>query len=287
MNRIVNKKKFSENVFLMEIESPYIARNCKAGNFVIVKAGKKGERVPLTIAKSDSEKGTITLVIQRVGLSSIKLTDLEIGDKVTDIAGPLGHATEIKKYGTVLAAGGGVGAAPLLPIIKAMKETGNRVLTVIAGRSKEFIILEAEIRKYSDELLIMSDDGSYGLKGLVTEGMETLIKREHIDFAVNIGPTIMMKFASLLTKKYEIPTIASLNTMMVDGTGMCGACRVTVGGETKFVCVDGPEFNAHKVDFDEMIMRLKAFKTQEQIAVKNHTCRAEKRLNETIVKSES
>lgn len=283
MNRIVRKEKFSENVFLIEIESPYISKNCKAGHFVIVKHGQKGERVPLTIASSNQQLGTISLVIQRVGVSSQKLTALEVGDEITDIAGPLGHPTQIEKYGTVLASGGGVGVAPLLPIIKALKAAGNRVLTVISGRKKELIILEEEVRKYSDEVVIMTDDGSYGRKGLVTDGMEALIKSNTIDFAVNIGPTIMMKFASLLTQKYDISTIVSLNTMMVDGTGMCGACRVSVGGETKFVCVDGPEFDAHKVDYDEMMMRLKGFKTQEDIAIKNHICKAEKKLLSTKV----
>lgn len=278
MNKIIAKEHFSENVVQMELEAPYIAKNCKAGHFVIVKVGKMGERVPLTISRSDKEKGTITIVIQKVGLSSKKLTDLNVGDYVTDVAGPLGHPTEIKNYGTVLASGGGLGVAPLLPIVKALKEAGNRVLSVIAGRSKELVILEEEIRKYSDEVIIMTDDGSYGQKGLVTEGMEKFILENKVNFAVNIGPAIMMKFASLLTKKYEIPTIASLNTIMVDGTGMCGACRVTVGGETKFVCVDGPEFDAHKVDFDEMMLRLRSFRKEEIVAEKDHVCKAEKKL---------
>ncbi len=280
MNKIISKQHFSENVIQIEVEAPYIARNCKAGHFVIVKIGEKGERVPLTISSSDKEKGTVTLVVQIVGLSSKMLCELEEGDFITDIAGPLGHATEVEKYGTVLAASGGVGTAPLLPIVKALKESGNRVVTVIAGRTKELVILEDEIRKYSDEVIVMTDDGSYGEKGLVTQGMEKFISNEKIDFAVTIGPAIMMKFAALTTQKHKIPTIASLNAMMVDGTGMCGACRVTIGGETKFVCVDGPEFDAHKVDYEELMLRLNSFKKSESKAVKAHECRSEKKLIE-------
>jgi NAD(P)H-flavin reductase len=199
------------------------------------------------------------LVIQAVGESTNKICALNPGDYLTDVVGPLGQATHIENYGTVVCCGGGVGVAPLLPITRAMKAAGNRVVTVLAGRSKDLIILEKEMRECSDEVIIMTDDGSYGKKGLVTNGVEEVIKREKVDRVITIGPAIMMKFVALLTKKYEIPTEASLNTIMVDGTGMCGACRVSVGGKTKFVCVDGPEFDAHQVDFDEMIMRLKAF----------------------------
>ncbi|MDD2243688.1 MAG: sulfide/dihydroorotate dehydrogenase-like FAD/NAD-binding protein [Dysgonamonadaceae bacterium] len=259
MNRIVGKEYFSEKVVKLEIEAPLIAKSRKAGHFVIVRVGKKGERVPYTIASSDKQKGTITLVIQRVGKSSEKICQLEVGDYVTDLVGPLGKATHIEKFGTVLCAGGGVGVAPMLPIIEAMKNAGNKVITVLAARTKELIILEEQVRQFSDEVIIMTDDGSYGNKGLITSGIEMVIQREKVDQCVTIGPAIMMKFVAQLTKKYNIPTIASLNTIMVDGTGMCGACRVTVGGQTKFVCVDGPEFDAHQVDFDEMLMRLKAY----------------------------
>ena len=259
MNRIVGKEYFSEKVVKLEIEAPLIAKSRKAGHFVIVRVGKKGERVPYTIASSDKQKGTITLVIQRVGKSSEKICQLEVGDYVTDLVGPLGKATHIEKFGTVLCAGGGVGVAPMLPIIEAMKSAGNKVITVLAARTKELIILEEQVRQFSDEVIIMTDDGSYGNKGLITSGIEMVIQREKVDQCVTIGPAIMMKFVAQLTKKYNIPTIASLNTIMVDGTGMCGACRVTVGGQTKFVCVDGPEFDAHQVDFDEMLMRLKAY----------------------------
>ena len=263
MNKILSKENFSENVVKLEIEAPLIAKARKAGHFVIVKVGAKGERIPLTIASADATKGTITLVVQKVGVSSSKLCDLNVGDEITDLVGPLGKATHIEKVGTVVCAGGGVGVAPLLPIVEAFKKAGNRIITVLAARTKELVILENQMRQYSDEVIIMTDDGSYGKKGLVTNGIEEVINREKVDLCVTIGPAIMMKYVSLLTKKYDIPTIASLNTIMVDGTGMCGACRITVGGKTKFVCVDGPEFDAHQVDFDEMLMRLSAYKEEE------------------------
>ena len=263
MNKIVSKEQFSEKVFKFEIEAPLIAKARKAGHFVIVRVGEKGERMPLTIAGADTRRGTITLVVQKVGLSSTRLCQLEVGDEITDVVGPLGKATHIDKFGTVVCAGGGVGVAPMLPIIQALKEAGNRVISVLAGRSKDLIILEDEVRKSSDEVIIMTDDGSYGQKGLVTEGIEQVILREKVDKCFAIGPAIMMKFCCLLTKKYDIPTDVSLNTIMVDGTGMCGACRITVGGKTKFVCVDGPEFDGHQVNFDEMLKRMDAFKKEE------------------------
>ena len=266
MNKVVSKEFFSENVVRLEIEAPRIAKARRAGHFVIVRVDEKGERIPLTISGSDVSKGTITLVIQRVGVTSRKLAELEPGDVIADLVGPLGQATDVKKVGTILACGGGVGVAPLLPIVEASKKAGNRVISIIAARSKDLIILEDQIREYSDEVIVMTDDGSYGEKGLITEGMEKVINREKVDEAVIIGPAIMMKFASEVTRKYEIPSIASLNTIMVDGTGMCGACRVTVDGKTKFVCVDGPEFDAHKVDFDEMLMRLGGYKDFEKDA---------------------
>lgn len=259
MNKIVSKEYFSDKVVKFEIEAPLIARSRKAGHFVIVRVGKKGERVPYTIAAADPQKGLITLVIQRVGKSSEKVCRLEAGDYITDMVGPLGKATHIEKFGTVVCAGGGVGVAPMLPIIEAMKNAGNRVISVLAARSKDLIILEDQVRRFSDEVLVMTDDGSYGEKGLITQGVQKIIERERVDLCVTIGPAIMMKFVSELTRNYNVPTVASLNTIMVDGTGMCGACRVTVGGKTKFVCVDGPEFDAHQVDFDEMLMRLRAY----------------------------
>jgi len=266
MNKIVDKEYFSDLVVKLVVEAPYIAKSRQAGHFVIVRVGEKGERIPLTIAEADLERGTITIIIQKVGVSSIKLCNLEIGDNIHDIVGPLGNPTHIEKVGTVLASGGGVGVAPLLPIVEAYKKAGNKVISVLAARQKDLIILEDRIRQHSDEVVIMTDDGSYGKKGLVTEGMEEVIKREKINEVVTVGPAIMMKYVALLTKKYKLPTVASLNTIMVDGTGMCGACRVSVGGKTKFVCVDGPEFNAHEVDFDEMLMRLNSYRDEENIA---------------------
>lgn len=281
MNKIISKEHFSEKVFKLVIEAPLIAKSRKAGHFVIVRVGDKGERMPLTIAEADSVKGTITLVVQKVGLSSTRLCELNEGDYITDVVGPLGKATHIENFGTVVCAGGGVGVAPMLPIVQALKAAGNKVITVLAGRSKELIILENEMRASSDEVIIMTDDGSYGKKGLVTEGIEEVIKREKVDKCFAIGPAIMMKFVCLLTKKYEIPTDVSLNTIMVDGTGMCGACRITVGGKTKFVCVDGPEFDGHQVDFDEMLKRMGAFKDIEveeihKLDPKPDTCEAVK-----------
>lgn len=261
MYKIIDKLMFSEKVAKLVVEAPLIARSRRPGHFVIVRLGEKGERIPLTIADSDPVAGTITLVIQAVGSSTKRFIALEPGDSFTDVVGPLGHATHIANFGTVVCSGGGVGIAPLLPIIKAMKEAGNRVISVLAARNKDLIILEDEVRKYSDEVIIMTDDGSAGRQGLVTAGVEEVILREQVDQVVTIGPAVMMKFVALLTKKYNVPTICSLNTIMVDGTGMCGACRVSVGGKTRFVCVDGPEFDAHRVDFDQMLMRLKAYDT--------------------------
>ena len=282
MNKIISKEQFSEKVFKFEVEAPLIARSRKAGHFVIIRVGEKGERMPLTIAGADVQRGTITLVIQKVGLSSARLCDLNVGDYITDVVGPLGQATHIENYGTVVCAGGGVGVAPMLPIIQALKAAGNRVISVLAGRNKDLIILEDEVRKSSDEVIIMTDDGSYGNKGLVTEGVEEVIKRETVNKCFAIGPAIMMKFVCLLTKKYNIPTDVSLNTIMVDGTGMCGACRITIGGKTKFVCVDGPEFDGHQVDFDEMLKRMGAFKEVEQEDMQRVTkCEATDNTDET------
>lgn len=264
MNKIISKEYFSANVVKFIVEAPLIAKARKAGHFVILKIGAKGERIPLTIADADIQNGTITLVVQKMGVSSSKLCALEAGDYITDMVGPLGKATHIENFGTVVCACGGVGTAPMMPIVAALKKAGNRVITVLAARTKDLIILEEQMRVHSDEVIIMTDDGSYGNQGLVTTGVESVIQREKVDLCVTIGPAIMMKFVSLLTKKYEVPTLASLNTIMVDGTGMCGACRVSVGGKTKFVCVDGPEFDAHLVDFDEMLMRLGGYRDIER-----------------------
>lgn len=265
MNKIVLKKQLSEKVFLFEIEAPLIAKSRKAGNFIIVRVGENGERVPLTIADASIERGTITIVVQKVGLSSTKLCNLNEGDYITDVVGPLGNPTHIENFGTVVCAGGGVGVAPMLPIIRALKAAGNRVLSVIAGRSKELVILENEVRQSSDELIIMTDDGSYGEKGVVTVGIEKFItQEEHVDKVFAIGPPIMMKFCCLMAQKYNVPVEVSLNTIMVDGTGMCGACRLSIGGKTKFVCIDGPEFDGSLVDWDEMFKRMGTFRDVER-----------------------
>ena len=247
MNKILSKERFSEKVVKLVVEAPMIAKARKPGHFVIVIPNEKGERIPLTIADADTKLGTITLVVQAIGASTAEICAKEPGEYLHDVVGPLGRATDIRNYGTVVCCGGGVGVA------------GNKVISILAARTKDLIILEDQVREHSDEVIIMTDDGSYGKKGLVTNGLEEVINREKVDLVCTIGPAIMMKFVSLLTKKYEVPTICSLNTIMVDGTGMCGACRVTVDGKMRFVCVDGPEFDAHKVDFDEMLMRLRSY----------------------------
>lgn len=270
MNRIVEKEMLSENVAKLVIEAPQIAQKQCPGQFVIVRIDDKGERIPLTIAAADREKKTITLIIQRVGTSSHKIISLNPGDVLLDVSGPLGRPTKIEKVGTVLACGGGVGIAPLYPITKAFKIAGNRVITVLGARSKDLLILEKEMAACADEQIVMTDDGSYGKKGVITVGIEEVLKKEPVNLVVTIGPAVMMKFVALLTKKYQIHTIASLNTIMVDGTGMCGACRVTVAGKTKFVCVDGPEFDAHEIDYDEMMKRLSTYKKEEQLSYESY-----------------
>lgn len=269
MYKIVSKKQFSEKVFCMEIEAPLIAKSRKPGNFVIVRVDKHSERMPLTIADANTMTGTITLVIQMVGMSSTKLCQKNVGDTIADLVGPLGNPTHIENFGTVICACGGLGAAPMLPIIRGLKAAGNRVLSVIAGRTADLVIMEDEIRESSDEVIIMTDDGSKGEKGVVTVGIEKFCQQEHIDKAFAIGPPIMMKFSCLMTQKYGISTDVSLNTIMVDGTGMCGACRLTIGGKTKFVCIDGPEFDGALVDWDEMFKRMSTFKRAEQEEMEN------------------
>jgi len=263
MNKIIRKQQFSEKVFCLEVEASLIARSCRPGNFIIVRVDNHSERVPYTIAKSDPVKGTLTMVIQEVGRSSTKLCQLNEGDEIVDIVGPLGTPSHIENYGTIICAGGGIGIAAILPILTALKQAGNRVISVLAGRTKELVIMVDDVKKYSDEVIIMTDDGSYGEKGVITVGVEKVIQREHVDKVLAIGPPIMMKFTSLLAKKYGIPNDVSLNTIMVDGTGMCGACRLTIGGKTRFVCIDGPEFDGDLVDWDEMFKRMGTFKEIE------------------------
>ena len=270
MNKILSKKFFSDNVAELVVEAPLIARSRKAGHFVIVRVDEVSERIPLTISAADIERGTITLVVQQIGVSTHKLLAKEPGECLHDIVGPLGRATHIEHYGTVVCACGGVGAAPMLPIAEALKKAGNKVITVLAARNKDLIILKDELAQWSDELIVMTDDGSMGQQGVVTVGVEQVINREQVDKCITIGPAIMMKFVALTTAKYNIPTEASLNTIMVDGTGMCGACRVTVGGKTMFVCVDGPEFDAHAVDWNEMLSRMKSYKAEETAAMEEY-----------------
>ncbi len=268
MNKIIEKEFITPDLFRMKVEAPEIARKRKAGQFIILIVDEKGERIPLTIADADSDAGWIALVVQIVGKTTKVLSQLEVGDSIRDLAGPLGKPTHIEEYGTVVVIGGGVGIAPAHPIAQAMKEGGNRVISILGGRTKELVIMEEEMKAASDTVIITTDDGSYGNKGFVTDALQKLIDGGvSINLVVAVGPPIMMKFVSKLTKKYEIETVVSLNTIMVDGTGMCGCCRVSVGGETKFVCVDGPEFDGHKVDFDEMMKRIQMYKPQEKEAM--------------------
>jgi len=282
MNKIISKRFFSENVAELVVEAPLIARSRRAGHFVIIRVDANSERVPLTIAAADKEQGTITLVVQQIGVSTHKLLALNPGDTIHDVVGPLGRATRIENYGTVVCACGGVGAAPMLPIAEALKKAGNRVITVLAARNKDLLILQDELAQWSDEVIIMTDDGSAGQQGVVTVGVEQVIQRETVNKCVTIGPAIMMKFVALTTAKYNIPTEASLNTIMVDGTGMCGACRVTVGGQTKFVCVDGPEFDAHAVDWNEMLSRMKSYRAEETEAMEKYNERSQCELNDEM-----
>lgn len=273
MNRIVRKEQFSPDVFSMEIEAPMIARERKAGQFVIVqKGGDWNERIPLTIADADPEKGTITIVFQRVGAGTYLLAELEEGDEIGNVLGPLGSPTHIEKFGKVVCVGGGIGVAPLYPIAKAMKEAGNDVSIIMGARTKELIIEEDRMRTIDPDLTIVTDDGSYGEKGVVTVPLKAMLEKGDVDLVVSIGPAIMMKFCTLTAAEFDTPIIVSLNTIMIDGTGMCGGCRVSVGGETKFVCVDGPEFDGHLVDWDNMMMRQRTYKAQE--AEEYHKCRA-------------
>ena len=273
-HKIVKKEKLSENVFRMEIEAPFVAEARKPGQFVLVAYDNdRSERIPLTIADVNLQKGTITLVFQAIGKSTIEFSQLEVGDSFDAVAGPLGNPTHIQNFGKVVCVGGGIGNAPLYPIAKAMKDAGNEVVCILGARSKEILILEDEFGKVSDEIIIVTDDGSYGRKALVTEPLEEICKEGKVDLCVAIGPAIMMKFCCDTTKKYDVPTVVSLNSIMIDGTGMCGGCRVEVGGETKFTCVDGPEFDGHLVDFDQLIKRLGSYKKYEKQAVEQHVCK--------------
>ncbi len=277
-HRIVSKRQLSEDVFTAEVEAPLVANERKPGQFVIISINSEySERIPLTIADAEPEKGTICLIWQRVGKTTAEMADLQQGDEIANVTGPLGKPTHIENFGTVVCVGGGIGNAPLLPIAKALKEAGNTIISILGARNKELLILEDEFAKISDELIITTDDGSYGRKALVTEPLEEVCRRDRKpDLVVAIGPAIMMKFCCEVTKQFDIPTQVSLNTIMVDATGMCGGCRIEYEGKPKFVCVDGPEFDGHKVDFDLMMKRLNAYKDQEQQAYeqyKKHKCK--------------
>ena len=277
-HKVLSIEQLSENVFTGWFEAPLIAEARKPGQFIIITLNNDySERIPLTIADADPEKGCIRLIWQRLGKSTAELADLKVGQIVDSIVGPLGQPTHIENFGTVVCVGGGIGNAPLLPIARGLKEAGNKVISILGARTKDLIILEDEFKELSDELVIVTDDGSYGRKALVTEPLKEYCQQSpKPDMAVAIGPAVMMKFCCATTKEFDVKTFVSLNTIMIDGTGMCGGCRVEVGGETKFVCVDGPEFDGHKVNFDQMLKRLGAYKELEAKAHKQyqeHRCR--------------
>jgi ferredoxin--NADP+ reductase len=277
-HKIVSKRQLSEDVFTAEIEAPLVAQARKPGQFAIISINNDySERIPLTIADVDTKRGTICLIWQRVGKTTAEMADMQQGDEIANITGPLGKPTHIENFGTVVCVGGGIGNAPLLPIAKALKEADNEIISILGARTKELLVLEDDFAKISDELIITTNDGSYGRKALVTEPLKEVCQRDkRPDLVVAIGPAVMMNFCCGVTKQFNIPTQVSLNTIMVDATGMCGGCRVEIDGKSKFVCVDGPEFDGHKVDFDLMIKRLNAYKEQERQAYehyKKHRCK--------------
>ncbi len=278
MNEILEKRVLSEGVKDIIVSSPHIARKRKAGQFIILRIDEQGERIPLTIADSDPEAGTIRLIFQEVGKTTCHLGDLEVGDKILDVIGPLGKPTHVENFGTVVCVGGGIGVAPVYPIAKVMKEAGNEVISIIGSRNKDLLIMEDEMSSVSDRLIVTTDDGSYGIHGFVTDALKSLIEEgSTIDLCVAIGPVVMMRAVSNLTREYGIKTVVSLNSIMVDGTGMCGGCRVSVGDETRFVCVEGPEFDGHQVNFDELIMRQSIYLVQEKEALERyHKCKLDK-----------
>ena len=280
MNKILEKKQLSGEVFQMKISAPLIASERKPGQFVIIQLDTNfGERIPLTIADGSAEEGWIMIIFQAVGRTTHMLAEYNVGDFVENLVGPLGQPTHIEKFGHVVCVGGGIGVAPMHPIAQGMKKAGNKVTIIMGARNKDLLILEDEMKAIADDLIICTDDGSYGRKALVTVPLKEFCeKAPKPDMVVAIGPPIMMKFCAETTRPYEVPTLVSLNTIMIDGTGMCGGCRVTVGGKTKFVCVDGPEFDGHKVDFDNMMKRLQAYKPQEDRA--HHKCHAELKIEE-------
>lgn len=267
MYKILKKEALSEQITLFDIAAGDIARKAKAGNFFILRTHEQGERVPLTIADFDRDRGSITTVFQKVGKTTHRLGTLKEGDLITDVIGPLGNHSHIENFGTVVCVGGGVGIAPIYPITRALKEAGNRVISIIGARTKSILFWEEKMRSVSDDLIITTDDGSYGIKAVVTVPLEELLNQEKVDLVVAIGPAIMMKFVCRTTESYKVKTVVSLNSIMIDATGMCGGCRVQVGGETKYTCVDGPEFDGHEVDFDLLMKRLRAYLPEEQTSM--------------------
>lgn len=267
MYKIVKKEMLNPSIVLMDVYAPDIAKTCKAGQFIVLRIDEIGERIPLTIADFFPEEGLVRIVTQAVGYTSRKLMNMNEGDSFLDFIGPLGKESEVENYGTVLCICGGLGIAPMFPIARELKKAGNKVITVIGARSKDLLIWEDVLREVSDEVYVTTDDGSYGRKGLVTDVSKEILEREKIDHAWAIGPVIMMKFSALLTKEYNVPTIVSMNPIMVDGTGMCGACRLEVDGKTVFACVDGPEFDGHQVNWDLSMRRMNIYKAKEEIAL--------------------
>ena len=271
MYKIAEKRKLADKVTMLSVYAPDIARKAKAGQFVIVRCSEKGERIPLTIADFSNDEGTVTVIIQEVGKTTIELCALEEGGYISDVSGPMGNPTHVKKYGTVVCIGGGIGVACIYIIAKAMKEQENRVISIMGARNNSLLFWEEKIRTVSDEVVVTTDDGSYGKRGLVTDRLKEVSESNKIDFVISIGPAVMMKAVSERTGGYGIKSVASLNSIMIDGTGMCGSCRVAVDGKTKFACVDGPEFDAHKVDFDLLIRRGQVYREHEKEAL--HKCR--------------
>jgi ferredoxin--NADP+ reductase len=282
MFKIIEKRMLEPNVGWFEIEAPQIAKKRKPGQFVILRIDDSGERIPLTIADSDPEKGTIVLICQSVGKTSKQLNQLQTGDSIHDLAGPLGRPSHLENFGTAVCVGGGVGIAVTYPIAKALKDEGNKVISILGARTKDLLILEHEMGTVSDEVRVTTDDGSYGMKGFVTDALRQVIEEQPVHFVLAIGPTIMMKVVSNLTKEYNIPTMVSLNPIMIDGTGMCGGCRVSVGGKTQFACVDGPEFDAHQVDFDLLMLRQRMYLDDEKRALEHfeEACKLEAQLKQ-------